>query len=618
MALVMLDRVQETTNTTGTGTLTLAGATSGCQTFSNIGNGNTTYYTIYSSPDWEVGIGTYTSAGNTLSRDLVLASSLGGTTKINVAAGAFVFGTYPAGRAVYTDASTNLTLPANLTFDGTGARITGDFSNATLANRVAFQTSTVNGNTNIFALPNGTSNISQFVAFNSADPTNSSGIAISQVGTIESRIQAISTGTGSYLPMTFYTGGSERMRIDTSGNVGIGTNSPVQLLTVESTSNVRATIRNSTENTSYSSSLDFATGSGSLASTNVVGRVVGLITQADPSTLQSALTFHTNSGDNLTEKMRIDSAGNVGIGTTPGFKLDVNGTIQGASGLSSNVAFAMGGANNAIRDTTNGASVMYFDVSTGGATNGSFIFRSSNAYTERMVINSSGEVGIGITPDGSSILQIKAGNATESPLELTAGTLMTTPDGGSIEYDGTAFYTTPVNNRRGISPSEYYYRLNTTVAGANVNTVQNTFGVGITLDANTIYEFEIFMLLYKSAGTTSHTLSVGFGGTAGINNITYATSGAQQAATPLVNQPLYTSMPTSTAQTLVKGASTTAIVATGFILKGTVSISTSGTFIPQYQCSAAPGGAYTTQIGSYIKIKPIGAAGATINVGGFA
>lgn len=111
MALVLADRVQETTNTTGIGTLTLAGAVSGYQSFSAIGNANTTYYTIQSGTDWEVGLGTYTSAGTTLSRDTVLASSAGGTTKITVAAGARVFCDYPAVKAAYIDGNTTLTVP---------------------------------------------------------------------------------------------------------------------------------------------------------------------------------------------------------------------------------------------------------------------------------------------------------------------------------------------------------------------------------------------------------------------------------------------------------------------------------------------------------------------------
>lgn len=101
MPLVVADRVQETTTTTGTGTVTLAGAATGYQSFAAIGNGNTTYYAIVGLTEWEVGIGTYTSSGTTLSRDTVLASSAGGVTKVNFSAGVKnVFCSYPAAKAI--------------------------------------------------------------------------------------------------------------------------------------------------------------------------------------------------------------------------------------------------------------------------------------------------------------------------------------------------------------------------------------------------------------------------------------------------------------------------------------------------------------------------------------
>ena len=87
MALVLKNRISETTTTSGTGTLTLAGATSGFDAFSTIGDGNTTYYCITDGSAWEVGLGTYTSSGNTLARTTVYANSNGNTSPITLGSG---------------------------------------------------------------------------------------------------------------------------------------------------------------------------------------------------------------------------------------------------------------------------------------------------------------------------------------------------------------------------------------------------------------------------------------------------------------------------------------------------------------------------------------------------
>ena len=98
MAFVLADRVKETTTTTGTGTVTLLGASTGYQSFSAIGNTNTTYYTIagQTGSEWEVGIGTYSTSGTTLARTTVISSSNSGAL-VNFSAGTKdVFVTYPA------------------------------------------------------------------------------------------------------------------------------------------------------------------------------------------------------------------------------------------------------------------------------------------------------------------------------------------------------------------------------------------------------------------------------------------------------------------------------------------------------------------------------------------
>ena len=128
MALIVKDRVQETSTTTGTGTLTLAGAVTGFQSFSVIGNANTTYYAIVMDSSFEIGIGTYTLSGTTLSRTTVLESSNAGAL-VNFSAGTkSVFCTYPAEQGLYLDASGNaiaLGTPASATLtNATGLPLT--------------------------------------------------------------------------------------------------------------------------------------------------------------------------------------------------------------------------------------------------------------------------------------------------------------------------------------------------------------------------------------------------------------------------------------------------------------------------------------------------------------
>jgi hypothetical protein len=98
MPLVLADRVKETSTTTGVGGLALGGAFGGNQSFaSGVGNGNSTYYAIENFTSWEVGVGTYYTDGNTLSRDTVLSSS-NDNGKIELDGVSIVFVTYPASK----------------------------------------------------------------------------------------------------------------------------------------------------------------------------------------------------------------------------------------------------------------------------------------------------------------------------------------------------------------------------------------------------------------------------------------------------------------------------------------------------------------------------------------
>lgn len=199
-----------------------------------------------------------------------------------------------------------------------------------------------------------------------------------------------------------------------------------------------------------------------------------------------------------------------------------------------------------------------------------------------------------------------------------------TATAGAFDYDGKVFYVTPQGTQRGVVPGAQFFRLNADLAGANVNTAQNLFGVGVTLSASTVYAFEAVYGLSKSAGATAHNLGFGFGGTATVNNILYETFGSFVLSSTLSGvlrtDVTYAigSVANSTANTNVYVNAAAANLSWAHRIRGTISVNAGGTFIPQYTLSAAPGGAYSTVAGSYFMIYPIGASGANVNVGTWA
>lgn len=218
-----------------------------------------------------------------------------------------------------------------------------------------------------------------------------------------------------------------------------------------------------------------------------------------------------------------------------------------------------------------------------------------------------------------STINLPSANATFLASPLASAALTTPAVTGAVEYDGKVLYATPQGTQRGVVPGMQYFRLNSDLAGTNATGAQNIFGVGCTLSSSTVYAFEALVALSKSAGTTSHTHSMGFGGTATINNIVYEVVVGPTSATSFttVDATYYTLIQTAS-QTVVQSAVAQATTVRAWHIKGTVSVNVGGTFIPQYSLSAAPGGAYTTAAGSYFSIWPIGTSGANVNVGTWA
>lgn len=204
-----------------------------------------------------------------------------------------------------------------------------------------------------------------------------------------------------------------------------------------------------------------------------------------------------------------------------------------------------------------------------------------------------------------------------SSIVLVADTLLATPTVGQVEYDGKSFYSTPQGTQRGVIMGAQYYRLNAAYVGSNVNTAQSVFGVGVTLSTATVYAFEGVYLFTKTVGGSAHTVGTGFGGTATLNNIGYNATGTS-SSTSLASSNYGNLLATSTTATSVTGSVSNATAFAVLQVKGTVSVSGGGTFIPQYILSNAPGGAYSTAIGSYFLIYPIGTSGSNTSVGAWA
>jgi len=263
-----------------------------------------------------------------------------------------------SGRVTYAGTGGLLQDSANLTFTGTvlglgaagvGALFQGDFSNATFANRTSFQTSTTNATTGIYALPNGTSTAASWQAFNNSNPTNASKILIATNGSTDVQLVSGINGTGTYLPLSFYTNGSQQAQLDTSGNftlsngniiLSAGTANGVaylngsKVLTTGSALTFDGTTLNVTTGVSVGSGTSSTYIAGKILQFYNTGVTDGAIKAADDAS--SVVAIGLNKTDikfysSGSEQMRLTSTG-LGIGTSsPNQLLDVAGSIQSRS-----------------------------------------------------------------------------------------------------------------------------------------------------------------------------------------------------------------------------------------------------------------------------------------------
>lgn len=333
MAFALGNLIKVTTSTTGTGTVSISGTVSGFLSMADggISDGDKVTYVIENGDNSEIGVGTYTSSGTTLSRDTVYASTNSGN-KVSLSGASTIAVTVAAENLVVKDDSGNIALGSGTVTSTGGGSLTGTWSNLGTVTTIDINGGTIDG-----------------TAIGLSTPEAGEFTTIAANGTVylkgNTLVLDADFDTSLYVPsddvLTMYTASAERVRIDASGNVGIGTTSPVSKLDCFG----------DPASPSLSADNGIATVTAGSSIQIQIGALAG-----SPFSLWLQVKQATNGG--VAYPLAINPlGGNVGIGTdNPGAKLDVNGDVR-LSGISTTASAAncfldSGAGNNVLRSTS--------------------------------------------------------------------------------------------------------------------------------------------------------------------------------------------------------------------------------------------------------------------------
>jgi hypothetical protein len=480
MALVIANRVQETTTTTGTGTVTLAGAASGFQSFAVVGNTNTTYYTITSGTDWEVGIGTYSTTGPTLARTTILSSS-NANAAITLTGTSTVFSSYPAekvisdgygllpvanggtGQSSYTDGqllvgnTTGNTLTKTTLTAGTNVTITNGSGSITInaADQYVGTVTSVGGTGTV----NGIT-LTGTVTTSGSLTLGGTLSGVSLTSQVTGTLPVANGGTGATTLTAngvLYGSGASAIAataVGTTGQVLVGNTGAAPTWSTLSGIGVTSFSAGTTGLTPSSATTGVVTLAGTLGVANG---------GTGATTLTSGYLLKGNGTSAVSASVVYDTGTNVGIGTSsPATKLDVNGdaTFRNGSGvIIGNIQNNGGWYDFAGSANVNGAQMSHLGT-----------LRFLTASTERMRIDSSGNVLINRSSySGYGKLNVEGG------ADFTNGNVIMCRDSGNVGV-GTA---SPLS-RLDVREANRADSTNITNVGIYTTTAQST-GVGGTL-----------------------------------------------------------------------------------------------------------------------------------------
>ena len=528
MALALANRILETCTSPGTGAVTLLGAVTGYQAFSTgVGNGNTTYYCIadQTGSNWEVGLGTYSTTGPTLTRTTPLAGS--SATPVNFSSGTQnVFVMLPSEKAVYKDASNLVT-----GYDISGGSINNTPIGATTANTGSFTTWTASG----VITANTTTNSQTYTTTGAGTITITSGTAgninnmiIGATTPVAGTFTNISSSTAptNTVPTVSLTGTPNGATGGKTGVLGVGTN-----FTASDKNIMASFVQNINDytqiivqnpNAGTAASADFVVNNDNTTGTGVYGDFginssaysgTGALGAANTTYLYSnggdlaigtntanAIHFVANAG--ATDAMTISSAGVVSLGTALALTSGGTGKTTAPAAMANLMGFTTTATAGATTTLTNTSS--YYQVFTGTlaqtiqlpATSTlaqGWSYHLVNNSTNILTLVTSTSVSLGTISPGATIMATALTTSGNTAADWEIGITDTSVDARMV----------PQNAQTG------NYTLTTTDIGKHIYHAAGAGAAVYTIPANSAVPFEIgTTITFINLSTTAPTIAI--------------------------------------------------------------------------------------------------------------